>query len=152
MSTSGILEPLKGVMPENDIRILLFLCILFVIFSVLSALKVLGQTVWEMGLLFFSKDEEGKDLIISKKISYLFMVGGLLSILLNSSIMLSISVVCASVIGYLIYFLFRQSKSFSAIGMLGFVIFQVVVWGSIVSGIAFIYFTLLSTYVKNMPF
>jgi len=152
ISTSGMLEPLKGVMPEKDIRILLFIGILFVLFSLLSALKVLGQTIWEMGLLFFSKDEEGKALLDTKKISYLFIIGGLISVPLNSSILLSVSVLGATFIAYLIYFLIKQSKSFSVVGMFGFVLFQVIVWGSIGSGIAYIYFTLASTYLKNMPF
>ena len=147
-----MLEPLKGVMPEKDIRILLFLGILLVLFAIFSALKVLGQTIWEMGLLFFSKDVEGKDLLASKKISFLFIIGGLISIPLNSSILISISVLGASFIIYLIYFLIKQSKSFSLVGIFGFVLFQLIIWGSIVSGIAYIYFTLLSTYLKNMPF
>jgi len=147
-----MLEPLKGVMPEKEIRILLFLGILLVLFAIFSALKVLGQTIWEMGLLFFSKDEEGKDLLASKKISFLFIIGGLISIPLNSSILISISVLGASFIAYLIYFLIKQSKSFSVVGMFGFVLFQLIIWGSIVSGIAYIYFTLVSTYLKNMPF
>ena len=152
ISTKGILEPLTGVMPEKDIRILLFIGILFVLFSIFSALKVLGQTIWELGLLFFSKDEAGADLIVSKKISYLFILGGLISVPLNSSILLSISVLGATFIAYMIYFLIKQAKSFSVVGMFGFVLFQLIIWGSIVSGIAYIYFKLVSTYLKNMPF
>jgi hypothetical protein len=152
ISKLGMLEPLKGIMPEKDIRILLFLGILFVIFAIFSALKVLGQTIWEMGLLFFSKDEAGADLIVSKKISYLFVIGGLISVPLNSSILISISVLGATFIAYMIYFLIKQSKSFSVVGMFGFVLFQLIIWGSIGSGFAYIYFTLVSTYLKNIPF
>jgi hypothetical protein len=152
LSVSGILQPLTDIMPEKEIRILTFLGISFIIFLVLCGLKLITDLFWQFALLFFSKDREGIDLLASKKFSYVFILGGLLAVFLNSSLLYIAIVLLVTIIAFIILFFIKQSANFTVLGMIGFIVFQLAILSVIGSGVIYAYFTLFAEFITALPF
>ena len=152
LSVSGILEPLTDLLPEKEIRILTFLGISFLFYLVLSGLKLISDMIWQFALLFFSKDNEGVDFLASKKYSFVFIIGGLISIFLNSSLLYIAIIFLLTVIGFFVLFLIKQSTNYTVIGMIGFIVFQLIIWALVGSGLIYAFFTLFAKFKTSVPF
>lgn len=152
LSTAGILQPLSDILPEKEIRILTFLGIAFLVYALLSGLKLIADMVWQLSFLFFSKDEEGEDFITSKKNAYVFIVGGLIAVLLNHSLIYIGIMLVITCIAFVVLIFYKRKASFTLLGMIGFVIFQLVFWGLVVSLIIYAYFTLFAKFLTSLPF
>lgn len=152
LSVSGILQPLTDIMPEKEIRILTFVGISFIIYLVLSGLKLISDLFWQFALLFFSKDNEGVDLLASKKFSYVFILGGLIAVFLNSSLMYIAIIFLVTIIAFIILFLIKQSANFTVLGIIGFIIFQLAIWAVIGSGVIYAYYKLFAKFLTALPF
>ncbi|WP_088041313.1 DUF5366 family protein [Bacillus sp. EAC] len=152
LSVSGILQPLTDVLPEKEIRILTFIGISFVIYLVISGLKLFSDTIWQFALLFFSKDNEGVDLLASKKYSFVFILGGLIAVFLNSSLIYIAIIFITTVLSFFILYLIKQASNYTIIGITGFILFQLIVWGVIGSGVVYAFFTIFSKVKTSMPF
>ncbi|WP_088071310.1 DUF5366 family protein [Gottfriedia luciferensis] len=152
LSVSGILQPLTDMIPEKEIRILTFLGIAFLFYLVLSGLKLISDMIWQFALLFFSKDKEGVDYLATKKYSFVFLIGGLIAVFLNSSLLYIAIIFLLTVIAFLILFLIKQSANYTLLGLIGVIMFQLIIWGLIGSGLVYAFFTLFAKFKTSMPF
>jgi Family of unknown function (DUF5366) len=152
LSLSGILQPLTDILPEKEIRILTFLGIAFLFYLILSGLKIISDLIWQFALLFFSKDNEGVDYLASKKYSFVFIIGGLIAVFLNSSLVYIAIILLVTIVAFLVLFLIKQSSNFTIIGIIGFILFQLIIWGLIGSGIVYAYFTIFAKLKISIPF
>ncbi|ODG90379.1 MULTISPECIES: DUF5366 family protein [Bacillaceae] len=152
LSVSGILQPLTDLLPEKEIRILTFLGIAFLFYLVLSGFKLISDMIWQFALLLFSKDNEGIDLLATKKYSFVFLIGGLIAIFLNKSLVYIAIILIVSVIAFFILFLIKQRSNYTIVGVIGFIMIQLIIWGLVGSGVVYGAFTVLAKFKTSMPF
>lgn len=152
LSVSGILQPLTDLLPEKEIRILTFIGIAVIIYLALCGLKLISDMIWQVALLFFSKDNEGVAYLATKLNSYVFIIGGLIAVFLNSSLLYIAIIFFVTIISFIALFLFKQSSNFTVIGMIGFILFQLIIWAVLASGIMYAYFTIFAKFITSLPF
>ncbi|UTR09105.1 YufK family protein [Evansella sp. LMS18] len=129
---------------------LLFLLWLF-FFMVFSALKLIADTVNELSLLFFSQDAEGTDLKSLRGGSWIFLAGGILSVVTVFYPILFAAIFILSCFTYFVFFVYKVSNSLTTPGLAGLVFFHIFFWFSF--GLAVIY-ALLKVYnsiIASLP-
>lgn len=56
----GVYNGMREFLSDLELRFVLLIIFALVFFMLFSALKLLGETIHELGMLFFSKDKEGQ--------------------------------------------------------------------------------------------
>lgn len=128
----------------SDAQLRFFLLVVYALlfFMVFSALKLIGETIHNTAMLFFSKDVEGKSYSAAKLGSVIYFfgaiatAGGIFSIQVMGIIFIVTSIV------YFIYTVYKLSKFMSVGSMIGLIAFEVLMWGVFLSGVIYILFKL----------
>ncbi|MFA9557573.1 DUF5366 family protein [Evansella sp. AB-rgal1] len=147
----GLYEGMIEFFSERGIQLtLLFLLWLF-FFMLFSALKLIADTINEVSLLFFSKDEEGSDLKSVRKGSWFFLVGGILSIGLTFHIMLILAVFVAACIAFFIFFIYKVSVTQSSFSLIGIIFFHTFFWFSFGLTVLWALLKLYNSIIASLP-
>ncbi|WP_240376396.1 DUF5366 family protein [Bacillus piscicola] len=129
---------------------MLFLLMLF-FFMVFSALKLIADTINELSLLFFSKDEEGASLQKVRGGSWVYLVGGAISLLfVTFPVGIGISFLVATLI-YFIYFIYKVSDTMNGSGLIGTVFFHVSFWSALLFSVCFAAIKLYNSFINSLP-
>jgi hypothetical protein len=127
----GLYQGLSEYVSTTNLNMALFFVLCVALMMILSLLKLLGDTFIKLSLLFFSKDREGLYLNISQSASVIFAVGGLVALVASSNILLLLSCLIISTIGYFGFVLYKMSSKLTMYGMAGVISFQVGIWSAI---------------------
>lgn len=136
---------------ERGIQLtILFLLWLF-FFMLFSAFKLIADTINELSLLFFSKDEEGKDLQALRGGSWIFLIGSIASLTAVMNIKFLVSIFLIVCLIYFIFFVYKVSTSLSIYSLFGLIIFQLFFWAAFISVIIFAILKIYNSIVASLP-
>ena len=147
----GLYDGMVEFFSERGIHLtLLFLLWLF-FFMMFSALKLIADTINELSLLFFSKDEEGSHLNNLRGGVWIFLTGGIISILSVFHIFLLLFVFIISCFTYFIFFVYKVSDSLSFPSLIGLVFFHIFFWFSFVLAIVYAVLKMYNSLIASLP-
>lgn len=136
---------------ERGIKLsLLFLLWLF-FFMLFSALKLIADTINQLTLLFFSKDEDGNELRALRGGSWIFLIGGIASLGLFFNIKLLAILVLAICFIYFIFFVYKISSSMSSLSVIGVIIFQIFFWFSFAFAVLYALLKIYNSIIASLP-
>lgn len=138
----------------SDLQLRVFLLIIFSLcfFMLFSALKLIGETIHELGMLFFSKDKEGETISVARGGYVVFFFGALLSVVGVKSLLLLVIILALTVFTYFIYTVYKMSHFMSFTGMIGLIFFEIIFWTLFVTVIIYIIIKLYNGVLASLPF
>ncbi|MCM3762197.1 YufK family protein [Alkalihalobacillus oceani] len=147
----GLYEGMREFFSENGIKLtLLFLLVLF-FFMVFSALKLIADTIIELSMLFFSKDEEGNELNKAKAGSSIYLAASIIALLLSSELLLLIIVFLGASLIYFIYLVYKLTDAFHPAGLIGMIFFHMIFWSAFVVAVAYAGLKLYNSFIASLP-
>ncbi|MBU8908932.1 DUF5366 family protein [Desertibacillus haloalkaliphilus] len=147
----GLYQGMMEFFSESGIKgTLLFLLLLF-FFMVFSALKLISDTMVQLSLLFFSKDEEGVSLTTIRSGSWIYLIASVAALLGSTFIEVIVGVFLVATLIYFVFFVYKISDSLSALGLFGVVFFHTFFWFSFVLAISFAVLRLYNSFMASLP-
>ena len=148
----GVYNGMREFLSDFEIRVFLLIISALLFFMVFSALKLIGETIHELAMLFFSKDSDGKTIHIARGGYVIFFIGALATIAGIKSIFLLVLILFITVSIYFIYTMYKMSNYMSFIGLIGLIFFEIVVWATFIGAIIFVVFKLYNSILASLPF
>ncbi|MFF5995891.1 YufK family protein [Lysinibacillus sp. KU-BSD001] len=138
----------------SDMELKVFLLILFALcfFMLFSALKLIGETIHELGMLFFSKDQNGETMSVARGGYVILFFGALLSAAGIQSLALLISIFVVTVATYFVYTVYKMSHFMSLTGLIGLIFFEILFWTLFSTVIVYIVIKLYNGVIASLPF
>jgi len=151
LADTGIYGGMLEIFSEGGIKLSLLVLLLLLFFMLFAALKLIGNTINELSLLFFSKDSEGESLKLIRNGAIIYFAGSVISLIsMNSFIGIGIIFATATIF-YFMYFVYKVSSSLSIMGLIGLIFFQVIIWSSIIFGIIFVAVKVYNSFIASLP-
>ncbi|QOY36655.1 DUF5366 family protein [Anaerobacillus isosaccharinicus] len=147
----GVYQGMTEVFSDSGIKLTLLFLLLLFFFMVFAALKLIADTMFELSLLFFSKDQEGKELTKIRSGSWLYLVGSVISLLLFQNFILMIAILALVTFGYFIFFVYKVSSSLSPIGLIGMIFFHVFFWFTFALTVSYAMIKLYNSFIASLP-
>ncbi|MDT8862361.1 YufK family protein [Alkalihalobacillus sp. MEB130] len=144
---SGMLEFIS----ESGIKLTLLFLLLLFFFMVFSALKLIADTTIELSMLFFSKDEEGHELNKVRTGSWIYLIASVIAILLAQYIIVVALLFLLASLSYFIFLVYKISDTLSLAGLIGFVLFQVILWSAFILAVVFALLRLYNSFMASLP-
>lgn len=151
-SKIGIYDGMREFLSDMELRVLLLIVFSLFFFMVFSAFKLIGETIHETGMLFFSRDREGKTIHTTRGGYVIFFFGALVSVFGITSFPILIAILACTVLTYFVYIVYKLSTFMSFGGMIGFIVFEVLVWATFLSSVIYVVFKLYNGLLASLPF
>lgn len=148
----GIYDGMREFLSDFELRIFLLIIVALLFFMLFSALKLIGETVHELAMLFFSKDKEGQTIHAARGGYVIFFFGALATVVGMQSIVILISIFIVTVCTYFIYAVYKTSYFMSIGGLIGLVVFEIVVWGVFLAAVIYVALILYNGILASLPF
>lgn len=148
----GLYAGLREFFTDMEIRVLLLFVIFLCFFMLFSALKLIGETIHETGMYFFSKDAEGKAVKAGRGGYAIFFIGGLVSTIAVQSLPMLLIIFALSLFCSFVYTIYKMSQYTSLPGMVGFIVFEVLFWAIFLAAVLFVCLKLYNGILASLPF
>lgn len=142
LSSFGMYDGMLDYFSEKGIRLALFAAFALLYFMVLSALKLIANTVTELSLLFFANDPEGNNLKKLRMGSMIYLGGGILSFVLLQNVIWIVIWFAVVTLAYFVFTVYRIYSTLSLMSLVGFILLELLFWFTFVIGILFIFIKL----------
>lgn len=149
--TIGVYSGMREFLSEVELKILLLIVFALMYFMVFSALKLIAETIHEIGMLFFSRDLEGKTISQARGGFVIFFVGAVISAVGFQSLMLLLVIFIATTFVYFIYVVFKLSGSLSFIGIIGLIAFEIIAWSLFIAFVMYVLIKLYNGIIASLP-
>lgn len=148
----GVYSGMKEFLTDFEIKFFVFIVFSLIYFMIFSALKLIAETIHELGMLFFSKDFEGKTMAQARGGYVIFLVGAIVSTVGFQSIQILLLIFLATAFIYFIYVVFKLSSSMTLTGTLGLVMFEIIVWSLFLALVIYVILKLYNGIIASLPF
>lgn len=148
----GIYSGMREFLSEIQLRIFLLIVFALVYFMVLAAFKLIGETIHELAMLFFSKDAEGKTVNEARGGYVIFFFGGIASAVGISSFWLLALIFVVTVFIYFVYVIYKLSNHMTLGATVGVMLFELTIWLIFLALIVYVVFKLYNGIVSSLPF
>ncbi len=148
----GVYSGMKEFLSDFEIRLFVLIIFALIYFMLFSALKLIAETIHELGMLFFSKDFEGKTMALARGGYVIFFAGAIISAVGFQSIKILLLIFLATAFIYFIYVVFKLSNSMSMIGTLGLIMFEIIVWSLFLALVIYVVIKLYNGIIASLPF
>ncbi|GEK34681.1 DUF5366 family protein [Kurthia sibirica] len=148
----GVYTGVREFLSEIQLRVFLLIVIATIYFMIFSALKLIGETIHDMGMLFFSKDIEGKGVFALKGGSVIFFFGSLLSAIGITNIYILAAIFVVTIFIYFVFVIYKISVHVSFGASVGVMLFEMVTWVVIITLVVYAFFKLYNGIVSSLPF
>ena len=148
----GIYNGMREFLSDLEIRIFLLIVSALLFFMLFSALKLIGETIHELAMLFFSKDYDGETIHIARGGFVIFFIGALATIAGMHSIIMLLLILFITVAVYFIYTVYKLSHYMSFVGLTGLIVFELVVWAAFLAAVLFVIVKLYNSILASLPF
>ena len=148
----GVYSGMREFLSDVELKLFLLILLALIYFMVFSALKLIAETIHEIGMLFFSKDYEGKTMAQARGGFVIFFVGAIISAVGFQSIHLLLMIFLLTTFIYFVYVVYKLSSSMSLLGTLGLVMFEIIVWSLFMALVIYIIIKLYNGIVASLPF
>ncbi|KIL42596.1 DUF5366 family protein [Jeotgalibacillus soli] len=147
----GIYAGMREFLSEFELKIFILILLMIVFFMVFAALKLIAETINEVSLLFFSKDNEGKALQQVRSGSIIYFVGSLVTVASMQSFIGLIIIFFITSFIYFIYFVMKIRETLTTAGTIGVISFEVIVWSVLLSSVFYVLIRLYSGLMASLP-
>lgn len=151
LSSFGMYDGMLDYFSEKGIRLALFAAFALLYFMVLSALKLIANTVTELSLLFFANDPEGNNLKKIRMGSMIYLGGGILSFVLLQNAIWIVIWFAVVTLAYFVFIVYRIYSTLSLMSLVGFILLELLFWFTFVIGILFIFIKLYNSIMASLP-
>lgn len=148
----GVYGGVREFLSEIQLRVFLLIIISSVYFMFFSALKLIGETIHEMGMLFFSKDVDGKGIVALRGGTVIFFFGALFSAVGISNLYILALIFAVTVFVYFVFVIYKISVHVSFGASVGVMLFEMVTWAVIATLIIYAFFKLYNGIISSLPF
>lgn len=148
----GVYNGMREFLSDLELRFVLLIVFALLFFMLFSALKLLGETIHELGMLFFSKDKEGQTIHAARGGYVIFFFGAFASVIGIQSIVLLVVIFLATVFCYFIFNVYKMSQYMSITGVIGLIFFEIITWFLIVALVVYAVIKLYNGILASLPF
>ena len=148
----GVYNGMREFLSDIEIRVLLLIASALFFFMAFSAFKLIGETIHELAMLFFSKDYNGETIHIARGGFVIFFIGALATLVGVQSIFILLLILLITVVVYFIYTVYKLSNYMSFMGLIGVIVFEIVVCAVFLSAILFVIVKLYNSILASLPF
>lgn len=141
----GVYDELLQILTARNTKLLVWLGFLIIYFMIFSSLKLISDTINQLGFAFFIKEQVGTTLSMLRPGSILLLVGGCISFAFMTSFPLVCLVLTSSFLIYFFFYVFQISKMTSSAGAVGLVIFLFLAWGLLLAGLTWVGLSLFNS-------
>lgn len=147
----GLYVGLQEFFSVAEIKMTLLFIILILFFMIFAAMKLLSDTILQLALLLFSKEMNGESLKSARMTSIIFCGGGAISVFCSFSVYAVILVFFITTMVAFTYLVYKASFYLSTGGLIGFVFFQVVSWGVLLSAVGYTVLKFYNGLLESLP-
>ena len=148
----GIYAGMREFLSEMELKVFLLILFTLCFFMLFSALKLIGETIHELGMLFFSKDQNGETMSVARGGYVIFFIGALLSAVGIQSLPLLVIILGITVTVYFVYTIYKMSHFMSVTGLVGLIFFEILFWTLFCTVIVYILIKLYNGVIASLPF
>ncbi|KOS71790.1 membrane protein [Lysinibacillus contaminans] len=148
----GVYSGMREFLSDFELRIFLLIVFALIFFMVFSALKLIGETIHELGMLFFSKDNEGETMSQARGGYIVLFLGATCSAFAIQSLYFLVGIFVITIIMYFIFVIYKMSNFLSVGGTVGLLIFEVLSWMLLLSLIVYVVLKLYNGILASLPF
>lgn len=150
-SEIGLYAGMREFLTEPQLRLFLLVIYSLAFFMLFSALKLIAETIHETAMLFFSKDAVGESYSEAKSGNLIYFFGALASVAGIQSIKILLVVFLLTTFVYFVYTVFILSKFMTVMSTVGLLVFEIIIWGTILSVIIYILLKLYNGILASLP-
>ncbi|EON74363.1 DUF5366 family protein [Lysinibacillus sphaericus] len=148
----GVYSGMREFLSDFELRVLLLIVFAMIFFMMFSALKLIGETIHELGMLFFSKDSEGTTVSQARGGYVILFVGAMCSAFAIQSIYALAGIFIITVFIYFIYLIYKMSHFISMGGTIGLLVFELLMWTLLMSLVVYVILKLYNGILASLPF
>ena len=148
----GVYNGMREFLSDLELRFVLLIVFALIFFMLFSALKLIGETIHELGMLFFSKDKVGETINAARGGYVIFFFGAFASVIGILSITILVIIFLATIFCYFVYNVFKMSQYMSISGVIGLIFFEVLSWFILLALIAYAIVKLYNGILASLPF
>lgn len=147
----GVYSGMSQFMSDIEIRLLLLIVFILCFFMLFSALKLVGETIHEIGMLLFAKELQVETYSNAKSASTIVFFGAIASAFGMNSLMTLTLIFGATMIVYFMFVVYKMSDAMSTTGLIGLIVFEVMIWAVAIVSIAYVIIRLYNTILSSLP-
>lgn len=148
----GVYSGMREFLSDIELKLFLLIILALIYFMLFSALKLIAETIHEIGMLFFSKDLEGKTISQARGGYVIFFIGSFISAIGFQSLQILLIIFLATAFIYFVYVIFKLSSSMSMLGTVGLIMFELMVWSLFLTLVIYVTIKLYNGIVASLPF
>ena len=148
----GVYNGMREFLSDLELRFLLLIVCALIFFMAFSALKLIGETIHELGMLFFSKDKEGQTIHAARGGYVIFFFGAFASVIGIQSSMVLVTIFIVTIFFYFIFNVYKISQYMSFVGVIGLIFFEVLSWFLLLALIIYAVLKLYNGVLASLPF
>ncbi|MGN7477571.1 YufK family protein [Solibacillus silvestris] len=150
--TIGVYDGMHEFLSDLELRFVLLIVFALLFFMLFSALKLIGETIHELGMLFFSKDKEGQTIHAARGGYVIFFFGAFASVIGIQSLPILVAIFLITVFCYFIYNVYKMSQYMSMTGVIGLIFFEVLTWFLLLALVIYAIVKLYNGILASLPF
>lgn len=152
LTSIGVYSGMREFLTDIELRVLLLIVFTLCFFMIFSALKLIGETIHEVGMLLFTK-ESSSEMISATRGGYVIVFfGSLISVIGVQNYILLIGVFVLTILVYFIYNVYKLSQFLSFSGTVGLIFFEILAWAIFLTLIVFALLKLYNGLLASLPF
>lgn len=148
----GVYAGMREFLSDIEIKLLLLFVFFLCYFMLFSALKLIGETIHEVAMLFFSKDSDGGAVKAARGSYVIFFFGALLSAVAVQSLLALMIIFALAIFSSFVYMVYKMSEFMSMSGMIGLIMFEIVFWAVFITAVMYVFFKLYNGILASLPF
>ncbi|MDW0113567.1 DUF5366 family protein [Sporosarcina saromensis] len=150
-SQVGLYTGMREFMTDTQLRLFLLLIYSLIFFMILSAMKLIDETIHETAMLFFSKDAAGESYYEAKSGNVIYFFGALASVAGIQSLKILLAIFLLTTFIYFVYRVFILSKFLTVIHTISLLFFEILVWAVFLSVIVYVILKLYNGMLASLP-
>lgn len=147
----GVYSGMAQFLSDFEIRIFLVVVFMGCFFMLFSALKLVGETIHEIGMLLFAKDLQPETYSSAKSASTIVFFGSIVSAFGMSSLSVLGFIFVATMIVYFMFVVYKMSDAMSTTGLVGLLFFEILVWAVMLLSIGYVIMKLYNSILSSLP-
>ncbi|ADI00060.1 YufK family protein [Salisediminibacterium selenitireducens] len=151
MDELGLYSGMIEFFSESGIQLTMLAVLWLFFFMLFAALKLIADTINELSLLFFSKDEDGADLNRVRGGAWIFLLTSIVSLLGQVQLPVLLGIFLTACVIYFVYFIYKISEKLSFGASIGLVMFHLLFWGVFVLGVTYAILKLYNSIIASLP-
>ncbi|MEK5233017.1 DUF5366 family protein [Lysinibacillus sp. FSL K6-0232] len=148
----GVYSGMREFLSDFELRVFLLIVFAIAFFMVFSALKLVGETIHELGMLFFSKDSDGATVHQARGGYIILFIGAMCSAFAIQFIYVLVGIFILTIFAYFIYLIYKMSHFMSMGSTIGLLVFELFMWAILLTLVIYVILKLYNGILASLPF